>query len=196
MDAGRCRFARPSTVVRLWDGEGGPGYRVERAGVYDERIIRRMLSWTLLVVCSGNTCRSPMAEAIARRELARLRGLSESELATAGLHVVSAGLYADHGAPATPEAVQAMQGEGLDLAGHRSRPISEALIQQADAILTMTEAHRQGVVALAPWAESKTARLDPDADVADPIGGGSAVYRQTAEQIRAGLTQRMKELMP
>ena len=58
LDAGPTRYARPSTLIKVEQG----GFRIVRAGVYDERIVEKMLKTTILFVCSGNTCRSPMAE--------------------------------------------------------------------------------------------------------------------------------------
>jgi len=193
LDGGRCRFGSPSTIVRVMPGRQAARVAVEREGGYDERTIRRMLSWTLLLVCSGNTCRSPMAAALARQLLAQQRGLDESELVTAGIHVMSAGLYATAGAGASEPAIEAMRDEGLDLSGHQSQPLTTELIERADLILTMTEAHRVGVVSLAPWAEQKVARLDPEGDVGDPIGSDKGVYRRTAAQIRERLAERLKE---
>jgi protein-tyrosine phosphatase len=196
VDGGRCRFGKPSTIVRVQTRGRWPGVTVEREGVYDERIIRRMLSWTVLFVCSGNTCRSPMAAALARQMLAQQRGLDPGELEAAGIYVLSAGASATAGAPASDPAVEAMQAEGIDLAGHRSRPITSELVAEADAIYTMTEAHRQAVLALDPTAAEKTARLDPDRDIADPVGADLATYRQTAEQMRHALAGRLKERSP
>jgi len=194
VDGGRCRFARPSTVVRIQPTGLLPAVSVEREGVYDARIIRRMLSWTMLMVCSGNTCRSPMAAAIGRQLLAQRHGMPEEQLSEAGLHVTSAGLYASHGAPASPAAIEALRGEGIDLSRHRSQPLTPELVNEADLILTMTQAHRDEVAALVPSAAEKIRPLDPEADISDPIGADTEGYRRTGQQIRRRLAERLKEL--
>ncbi|HEX7010742.1 MAG TPA: Sua5/YciO/YrdC/YwlC family protein, partial [Phycisphaeraceae bacterium] len=115
IDGGRSRYAKPSTVVRV-SGQGAHStIRVEREGVYDERFMRKLMRWTMLLICSGNTCRSPMAQAIARRMLAEQRGIAEEDLPAAGIRVLSAGVGAIPGMPANPHAVEAMAKQGIDL---------------------------------------------------------------------------------
>ncbi|MEX0654245.1 MAG: L-threonylcarbamoyladenylate synthase [Phycisphaeraceae bacterium] len=196
IDGGRSRYARPSTVVRV-TGEGTTRHiEVEREGVYDERYIRKMLRWTMLLVCSGNTCRSPMAEGIARKMLAEARGIREDELEAASIRVLSAGVAALPGARASEHAVEALGKQGIDLTRHRSRTLSYEMIQEADVIYTMTESHRQAVLHAAPWAEHKTFTLDPRGDIDDPIGTGATSYQRTAEMIRRRLELRLKEQQP
>ena len=79
------------------------GYDIVRSGVYDERIIERLLRTTVLFVCSGNTCRSPMAEALARDVLAKGMNVSPDDLEKKGVIVLSAGSFALPGARATPQ---------------------------------------------------------------------------------------------
>src|SRR4051812_31262 len=83
LDAGPTRLSKPSTIIRVRPDS----YQIVRAGVYDERIIDKMLKTTILFVCSGNTCRSPMAEALARRILARKYEVPEGELEKKGINV-------------------------------------------------------------------------------------------------------------
>lgn len=197
IDGGRSRYAKPSTVVRvrspLPGTPGGLKVTVEREGVYDTRFIQKLMRWTMLVVCSGNTCRSPMAEGLAKRLLAEQRGIEVEDLENAGLRVVSAGTLAHPGAPAAAEAVEALQKFGADLSRHRSQPITPELIHEADVIYCMTGAHRQALLAMSPAAEGKTFLLDPGGDVEDPMGSDLTTYQRCAERIRRRLAQRLKE---
>ena len=192
VDGGTTRYAQASSIVRIGKGPSGvPCWQLLRAGVYDERTIHRLMRWTLLLVCSGNTCRSPMAEVLARRILARRRGIHADDLDAAGTRVLSAGASAAGGAPATTEAVQAMAGVGLDLTRHRSRMLTPQLLREADLIYCMSASHEAAVLRLEPAAAGRTERLDPGADIDDPIGDGAAGYRRCADLIERRLEQRL-----
>ena len=160
------------------------------AGAYT---VRTMIEYSVLFVCTGNTCRSPMAEALARTLLADRKGVPASDLESAGVRVRSAGVFASPGSAATPEAVDAVAAMGADLSGHASQPLTEALIQDADVIYTMTDQHRLAALTLNPGAAEKTHRLDPDRDIADPIGGPPAIYAQSAAMIRDAIVRRLDE---
>ena len=103
----------------------------------------------ILFVCTGNTCRSSMAGAIAR-DLVQKKGWSEEQVM-----VLSAGLAAVPGAPAAPEAVKAMEEQGLDLKEHRARSITPQLVEEADLILAMTRDHKRRLLAQFPQHRSK-----------------------------------------
>lgn len=189
IDAGPTRFSKPSTIVHVAQDR----YKIIRAGVYDERILERMLRSTVLFVCSGNTCRSPMAEALARSVLAEKLKIAPAELEDRGYSVVSAGSYAMPGARATPAAVEAVKSLGGDLSKHRSRPLSVELIHQADVIFTMGRGHTNAVQALVPSASSKTFTLDPKGDIEDPIGSDESVYRKLASELKTLIETRLDE---
>jgi len=152
-----------------------------------------MIEYSVLFVCTGNTCRSPMAAGLARQLLAELKGVPIDQLEQAGVRVRSAGVATGGGSPATPEAIEAMKQAGVDISDHRSTPVNEDLIQDADVIFTMTTSHRNAVLVFDPKAAGKTRRLLDEQDVADPIGGPQSLYLRTAELIRDGLRQRIAE---
>lgn len=188
-DAGPTRFSKPSTLVRIRENS----YEIVRDGVYDSRIIDRLLRTTILFVCSGNTCRSPMAEAIARKYLADRLSVAPDELETKGVNVISAGSYALPGARAAEPAVEALKAMSVDLSRHRSRPLSVELIHQADFIFTMSESHARAVASLVPAAADKVSNLDPDGDIEDPIGGDLPLYKEVAQRIRTLIEKRLAQ---
>lgn len=190
LDAGPTRYSKPSTMIRI---KNNNTYDILRAGVYDQRIIERLLRTTVLYVCSGNTCRSPMAEGITRKLLADRLGVPESELEKKGLNVVSAGSFAMAGARAAAPAVEVLRPLGVDLSRHRSRPLTVELIHQADVIYAMSRAHAAAVKALVPTSADKVVTLNPAGDVDDPIGGDVGTYQELAGQLHELIERRLAE---
>lgn len=143
---------------------------------------------TILFVCTGNTCRSPMAAGLARHIL---EGDGDHETS-----VLSAGVQALPGIPATAEAVEALGEEGIDISGHRARMLTPQLVGQAALILTMTGSHKREVLRVAPQAEPKTFTLTEYAglsgDLIDPLGQPLAVYRNYASRLRVLVTLALK----
>ncbi|MEN6458760.1 MAG: L-threonylcarbamoyladenylate synthase [Thermoguttaceae bacterium] len=191
VDDGRCRFAQPSSVVRVANRQ----FEVLRAGVVPEKTLRRLSSLMLLFVCTGNTCRSPMAEMICRRLLADRMKCGMDHLEEHGVLVSSAGTSAILGGRAAAEAVQCMDDFGIELGDHETQPLTEPLVRHSDVIYVMARSHRQAILSQWPSAADRTVLLSPDGmDIADPIGGSLECYRQCAEQIEAALAARINQL--
>jgi RpiB/LacA/LacB family sugar-phosphate isomerase len=140
---------------------------------------------SLLFVCTGNTCRSPMAEGIARLVLA----------GKPGWKIASAGVGAINGQPASPHAVTAMRQIGGDISGHRSQMVTAQLVREADYIFALTQSHAEGILYYHPESAEKLFLLREfddsvesyEKDIADPIGGPLPGYVETRNQIEQGV---------
>jgi protein-tyrosine phosphatase len=194
VDGGPSRLGEASGVLAL-----GPGrFELLREGLLRLEDLRRTAGLRIGFVCTGNTCRSPMAEVLARTLLAErlgARDASPASLATFGFELVSMGIHAAHGAPASPGAVEVLAERGVDLAPHRSRPATPEVLARLDRIYVMTEGHREALRALLPpGRHAPIVLLDPEgADIPDPIGGPRAAYQRSLAEIEHALRRLLDE---
>jgi tRNA threonylcarbamoyl adenosine modification protein (Sua5/YciO/YrdC/YwlC family) len=191
IDDGPCRYGQASTVVRV-----GPDLcEVLREGVVPKETLERLAGMVIVLVCTGNTCRSPMAEAMMRRLVAEKLGCSTGEVEQKGVTIMSAGVSAAPGGCAAAEAVETMRQRGLDITCHETQPLTDKLVRHADLILTLTTGHRQQILRRWPDAAPRTMTVRPDeGDIDDPIGGPAEVYQQCAAEIEQALRKRVETL--
>ena len=131
----------------------------------------------VLMVCTGNTCRSPMAA-----------GWLNQKLADKGWVAESAGVAAWGGDGASPEAVEVMREIGVDISAHRNRKLTRALVDEAAIILAMTDGHRREIERRFPEAAAKVRLVKsfgaaPAEDVADPFGASVDAYRHVRDEL-------------
>ena len=138
--------------------------------------------FNILMVCTGNICRSPMAAGLLAHNLPP--DLTERAVVT------SAGTHGLHGRQAEPHAIQAMAELGIDIRGHRARQIDAHIVRSADLILTMEAAHSHGVKRLIKWRQTPPrmiSEFSPQTavhDIEDPYGDSLEAYRQCIRTLR------------
>ncbi len=147
---------------------------------------------TILMVCTGNLCRSPMAAVLLQTRLAR-------DPAHEGWQVLSAGLWATNGLPASPHAATVMAEQGYDLSEHRSRQVTREMIAQADLILGMTPHHVEALRLAFPQAADRIHLLaemvGESHGVEDPYGQPLMTYRPVADELARLIEAGHRQIM-
>ncbi len=191
IDSGPTCYGGDSTVVAVEDDS----WRILREGVYSAGDIERLMRRTIVFICSGNTCRSPMAAGLAGKLLAKRLGCRVGELPSRGWAIVSAGTWAANGGSASAEASAAAAALGADISAHRSQKATKELIEGAEMVFCMTADQVEDVKRLAPSSTGKVRRLAARQDISDPAGGGKKAYEQTAARLQQALSREIDRMV-
>jgi len=187
LDGGATRFKKPSTVVRF----AGNTFEIVREGVYSAKQVKRNLSLVILFVCTGNTCRSPIAQGLCRQMLAARLGVDTDELEEHGFIVVSAGTGSYFSGSPSSQAVEVMQSRGIDISDHLTQRLEKKLVAEADFVFAMTDTHKMRAVELCPEAGPRVTVFD----VTDPFGSDIETYRKAADKIEGSLKQELEKIL-
>jgi tRNA threonylcarbamoyl adenosine modification protein (Sua5/YciO/YrdC/YwlC family) len=186
-----CKYNQSSTVIRV----NGSKIEILREGVVDSKQIDAMSSIQICFVCTGNTCRSPMAEVFCKKYLTEKLNCDIDELPAFGYKVCSAAMMNAYGNSASPEVIEICRKKGIDATSHKSQTLEAGLVRDSDFLYVMTAMHRKHLLQIWPSAVNKCCLLDANGDVTDPIGAGQRIYNACAKQINDAVERRLCEIM-
>jgi protein-tyrosine-phosphatase len=190
LDAGKTKLACESTIVNL---TVHPLKILRETAIKEAEILKIVQKKNILFICTGNSCRSVMAEGLLRKKLKDL-GRQDVEVSSAGMLLVE-------GLGATDPTKRLLQERGVDASGHRSRRVTPAMLKRADLILVMESTHEKKVLEIAPEVKNRLFLLkefakisDNGFDIADPIGKPLEFYEKTYGIIKESV-QRISNII-
>jgi tRNA threonylcarbamoyl adenosine modification protein (Sua5/YciO/YrdC/YwlC family) len=192
LDSGRSPGGRASTVVQC----DAHTFKILRAGAVPAAELTRAATDLYLSICTGNICRSPLAEALFRREAAQRLDCDQDDVVSYGYRFGSCGTSGLPGHPASDHSIRVGKELGVDLSAHRGRPMSESVIAEAHAVYCLARHHQDELIVEFPSRVRDCQILRPDGqDIPDPIGRSLKTYRLVAKQIEAAVQNRIEEIL-
>lgn len=152
-----------------------------------------MLKLNIMIVCTGNTCRSPMAERLLKE------AIEKSGKDIRGYNVCSVGLSTMNGMKASDNSIKVLEEYGIDLSDHKSTVVTKELIEKSDLILTMTKSHKNFLIQSIPKYAQKVYTLKEfaglgEGDISDPFGGDVDVYRKAFNEIKESVNRIVEKI--